>query len=135
MPDMFSKSKRSEIMSKIRSKNTSLEKHTKTLLRSSKIKYKSHPKIYGNPDFLLRKNTVLFCDSSFWHGRNWNKLKTQLKKGNDPQYWVNHIAKNRKRDKVVTHKLKNDGFIVIRFWDDDVYKRPAWCVSEIKKYL
>jgi len=135
MPDMFSKSKRSEIMSKIRSKNTSLEKHTKTLLRSSKIKYKSHPKIYGNPDFLIGNRIALFCDSSFWHGKHWKKLKTKLVNGNNPNYWVNHIQKNRNRDKLVTKILQKEGYKVIRFWDDDVYKRPAWCVSEIKKYL
>lgn len=132
---MFSKSKRSEVMSKIRSKNTCLEKRTKNLLRRSKIKYKSQPKIFGHPDFLIKKKIVLFCDSSFWHGRNWKNLKSRLENGNNPDYWVNHVSKNRKRDRIVTKWLEKDGYKVIRFWDKDIYKRPDWCVTQIRKRL
>ena len=135
MTDMFSRAKRSEVMSKIRSKNTGLEKRTKTLLRCSKIKYKSQPKIFGNPDFLLEKDTTLFCDSSFWHGRNWKKLKKKLANGNNSQYWISHIERNRNRDRTVSRKLRKEGYKVIRFWDKDVYNRPEWCMTKIRKYL
>lgn len=135
MPDIFSKSKRSEVMSKIKSKGTKLDGTMQKILQKSKIKHEPYPKIYGNPDFLIGNRIALFCDSSFWHGRHWKKLKTKLVNGNNPNYWVNHIQKNRNRDKLVTKILQKEGYKVIRFWDDDVYKRPAWCVSEIKKYL
>jgi len=135
MTDIFSKSKRSEVMSKIRSKNTSLEKRTKTLLRRSKIKYKSQPKIFGHPDFLIKKKIVLFCDSSFWHGRNWKNLKSRLENGNNATYWTSHIAGNRKRDRIVNRKLRKDGYLVIRLWDEDIYKRSEWCGEKIKKSI
>lgn len=133
MADVFSKSKRSEIMSKIRSKNTGLEKHTKIILRKNKVKFRTHPKLYGKPDFLLEKKTVLFCDSSFWHGRNWKLLQVRLKNGGNSNYWVTHIEKNRKRDKLVNKKLKEYGYTVIRFWDSDLFKRPDWCIVKIKE--
>ena len=135
MVDMFSKKKRSEVMSRVRSANTGLEKYTKTVLRKARIKYRSQPKVFGNPDFLLENKTVLFCDSSFWHGKNWNKLKKKLENGNNSQYWVSHINKNRKRDKEVTKVLRDKEFVVIRLWDKDLHKRSEWCMSEIKKSL
>lgn len=135
MADVFSKSKRSEVMSKIRSKNTKLDVAMKATLQRARIPHRSYPKIYGNPDFLIKKNVVLFCDSSFWHGKNWNKLKKKLENGNNPQYWVIHIQKNRKRDRFVTSYLSQKGYRVIRFWDKDIFKRPEWCVEQIKKCI
>ncbi|WP_255347578.1 DUF559 domain-containing protein [Candidatus Nitrosotenuis chungbukensis] len=132
---MFSKKKRSEIMSKIKSKNTKLDCSMAKILTKSHFTFRQYPKIFGNPDFVVKKKVVVFCDSSFWHGRNWRKLKQKLSRGNNPQYWVSHIAKNKKRDKMVNKKMRNDGYIVVRFWDTDVYKRPEWCIDEIKKAL
>ena len=135
MTDIFSKAKRSEIMSRIKSKNTKLEIYTSKLLRKNKLKYKSQPKIFGNPDFLIEGKIVIFCDSTFWHGRNWRSLKKRLQKGNNPEYWVNHIQKNRIRDKKVTKELTQLGYIVLRFWDKDIFKKSEWCIEEIRKKL
>ena len=135
MADIFSKIKRSEVMSGIKSKGTKLEITMKKILQRYKITYRSHPKIFGNPDFLIEKNVVLFCDSSFWHGKNWSELKKKLESGNNPQYWVHHIQKNRKRDRLVTRCLSQKGYQVIRFWDKDIFKRPEWCIKQIKKCI
>ena len=53
--------------------------------------------MYGSPDFIVESRLLLFCDGSFWHGRDWKKLKARLAAGNDPNYWVRHIDSNRKR--------------------------------------
>ena len=135
MSDIFSKRKRTEIMRNIKSKNTGLEISTKKILRHAKIKFRSYPKLYGNPDFLLENKALLFCDSSFWHGRGWANLKKRLLNGNNPAYWTSHIEKNRNRDKLVTKTLRKEGYKVIRFWDKDIYKRPDWCITKIKKSL
>ena len=101
MADVFTKEKRSEVMSRIRSKNTGLEAEARKMLRRHGIRYRSHPKLYGSPDFLLEGRLLLFCDSSFWHGRNWKNLKERLAAGSNPGYWVGHIGSNRKRDRKV----------------------------------
>jgi DNA mismatch endonuclease (patch repair protein) len=122
-------------MSKIRSKNTKLDLYMETILRNNGITFKKYPRMLGNPDFLIRKNLVIFCDSSFWHGKNWKTLKKKLAKGNNSEYWINHISKNRKRDGIVSRKLKRDGYTVVRVWDNQVYKRPDLCIAKIKKKL
>lgn len=135
MTDIFSKSKRSHIMSRIRSKDTKLDLAMESILKSSRMSFRKYPEMFGKPDFLIRKNLVVFCDSSFWHGRNWKTLKNKLVKGNNSAYWVSHISKNRKRDKTVNKKLRKEGYSVVRFWDTDVYKRSEWCINEIRKLL
>ena len=75
--DVFSKSKRSEIMGKIRSRDTGLEKRAEAMLGGSGIEFEPHPKIFGSPDFIVGSRILLFCDSSFWHGRDWRKSEAQ----------------------------------------------------------
>ena len=69
MTDVFSVKKRREIMSKIRGKNTGLEKIGYSMLDESKVSYIKHPKgIYGNPDAANKKLKIaIFFDSNFWH--------------------------------------------------------------------
>lgn len=135
MADVFTKEKRSEIMSRIRSKNTGLEVEARKMLRRYSIRYRSHPKAYGSPDFLLEGSLFLFCDGSFWHGRNWKNLKLRLAAGNNPEYWVSHIEGNRRRDRKVNRVLGERGHAVLRLWDTDIRKRPEWCAERIREAL
>jgi len=129
MPDIFTREKRSKIMAKIRSQGSKMEMEMKEALEENKIDFEYQPKLFGKPDFLVRPKIVIFCDSSFWHGRNWRKLKRQLKKG----YWQDHIRKNIKRDALVNETLRNQGYAVLRFWDDEIRKNIGWCVKQIKE--
>ncbi len=133
--DVFTKEKRSEVMRSIKGKGTGLEKDTAKMLRRYKIKYKSHPKMYGSPDFIVEGRLLLFCDGSFWHGRDWKRLKARLEAGNNPGYWVKHIESNRKRDRKVNRTLKGQERLVLRLWDADVKKRPEWCAGRIRQAL
>jgi DNA mismatch endonuclease, patch repair protein len=131
MPDVFTKEQRSKLMSKIKSKDTKIELKMKKTLEDNGISFVYQPKIFGKPDFLIPPKIVIFCDSSFWHGRNWRKLKQQLKEG----YWQEHIRKNKLRDKIVTKTLQNEGYVVIRFWDDKILKDISGCMKEIQNAL
>ena len=135
MADVFTKEKRSEVMGRIRSKNTKIEVEARLMLRKHGIRYRSHPKVYGSPDFILEGRLLLFCDGSFWHGRGWKKLKARLEAGNNPGYWVRHISNNRKRDRKVNRELRERGRAVLRLWDADIQKRPEWCVARIRRAL
>lgn len=133
--DIFTKEKRSEVMGRIRGKNTGLEADAEKMLTEHGIRYIPHPAEYGSPDFLLEGRLLLFCDGSFWHGRDWKKLKARLEAGNNPGYWVKHIGDNRKRDRKVNRELRKRGHVVLRLWDTDVRKRPKWCVARIRRAL
>lgn len=128
MPDVFTKKKRSEVMSKIRSKGTKIELDMKTALENSRIEFKYQPKMLGKPDFLVPPDMVIFCDSSFWHGRHWETLRLRLHEG----YWFNHIRKNRLRDRKVRTELRKQGYTVLRFWDTEIEKNIETCIKKIK---
>lgn len=122
-------------MSRIRSKNSKLDLAMKEILQDERIEFEMYPKIPGNPDFLIPSKVVLFCDSGFWHGRNWSKLRMRLSEGNNSDYWITHIIKNRRRDRIVNRTLKNSGYAVLRFWDSEIYRSRTECVSRIRALL
>jgi DNA mismatch endonuclease (patch repair protein) len=130
--DMFTIKKRSEIMAKIRSKYSKLDMAMKNLLVKNHIKFMMYPDIYGKPDFLLPTKIAIFCDSSFWHGRNWPALKKVLMHGSHATYWVNHIMNNRRRDSIVNRRLRREGFVVLRFWDTEIRSNPSRCMKRIQ---
>jgi DNA mismatch endonuclease (patch repair protein) len=131
MPDVFTREKRSEVMSKIRSRGSKIEAKMKKALEENNIVFEYQPRTFGKPDFLVKPNVVVFCDSSFWHGRNWRKLRTQLKEG----YWRNHILGNRRRDALVGKTLRKQGYTVLRFWDDEIEKNIDRCIKKIQNAM
>ena len=131
MPEVFTKQKRSEIMSKIRSKNTKIELKMKKALETNGIEYVYQPRIFGRPDFLIPPDIVVFCDGSFWHGRNWNRLRKKLAEG----YWREHIKRNRNRDRTINRQLERQGYAVLRFWDDQIEKEIGECLRKIRESL
>ena len=131
MADKFSKAKRSAIMSRIRSKNTSLEIEFRKLLWKNGLgRYRIHYNLPGKPDIVyVSKKIVIFLDGDFWHGYNWKKLgKVPPKK-----YWQKKIQKNIDRAKKYNKMLKKDGWKVIRIWEHEVKKNPEKCIKKLLK--
>lgn len=129
MADIFTKEKRSEIMSKIRSESE-LERYFRRLL--SKEIYplgyryrKNYKKVPGRPDiaFVSRKIAV-FIDGDFWHGYRYDKKKSKL-----PKFWRDKIERNIKRDQRNRRLLKKLGWTYIRFWEHEVRNEPAECIQ------
>jgi DNA mismatch endonuclease (patch repair protein) len=130
MPDVFDKATRSKIMSKIRSKDTGVEKAFKeALIRNGLTDFEMHYKIMGKPDFVFVKERVaVFCDSLFWHGKK-NIPQTNR------EYWIAKFQRNMRRDKVVTQTLKKEGWKVVRFYDNEILKDADRCAKKINKIL
>ena len=133
--DRFTKEKRSEVMSRIKSRGTGPEREMAKILRRGGMRYRSQPRLRGSPDFIVGGRLLLFCDGSFWHGRHWPKLREKLARGNNPEYWLRHIEGNRRRDRRVNRALREEGYEVIRLWDTDIRKRPERCARLIRAAL
>jgi DNA mismatch endonuclease (patch repair protein) len=130
MADIFTPEKRSWVMSRIRSKDTKIEKKTASLLRKNKIRYRRFPKVFGSPDFVVEKKLLVFCDGDFWHGYRYDRKKKPPKK-----FWRGKIERNMKRDRKVTRKLRADGWSVVRLWEHDIEMSPEKCVGKIRRCL
>lgn len=132
MADIFTKEKRSWIMSRIKGTNTKIDLKMKKMLEENKIKFEMYPKMYGNPDFILKnKKIIIYCDGDFWHGYKYHEKKKLPKK-----FWRDKIEGNMRRDKRITRKLRRDGWSVLRFWEHDIEKRIDICIDRlIRKIL
>jgi DNA mismatch endonuclease (patch repair protein) len=132
MTDVFTKEKRSWVMSRIRSKWTKQERLVHNYLKGKKIKHKMHPKMEGSPDIILpSKKIAIFLHGCFWHKCPIHYKEPKTKK----KFWIPKIEKNVKRDREVTNQLKKDGYKVIRFWEHDVEKNISWCINKIEENL
>jgi len=131
MTDIFTPEKRSWVMSRIRGTNTKIDLRMKKILSQMNLKYKMYPKMFGNPDFVLkRKKIIIYCDGDFWHGYKYNEKKKPAKK-----FWKDKIEGNMERDTRITRKLRRDGWSVLRFWEHDVEKKPEKCVRRIRRKI
>lgn len=131
MTDIFSKKKRSWIMSRIRSTGTGIERIMEEQLIIRGIEFEKHAKnVVGKPDFVIRKNNIaVFCDSEWWHGHNWKQRKKKI--GTRREFWIKKIDQNMKRDKNVNRSLRQEGWRVLRFWGFEIEKEPERCIGKI----
>jgi len=131
LADIFSPQKRSWVMSRIRGTNTKIDLKMKVVLADIGYKFEMYPKMFGNPDFVLkRKKIIIFCDGDFWHGYRYQEKKKPSKK-----FWRNKIEGNMERDARITRKLRKNGWSVLRFWEHDIEKNPEKCVRRIRKKI
>ena len=93
--DRLTKEQRHKNMKNIRSKDTSIElKLRKELWRCGYRYRKNYTELPGKPDIVLTKYKIaIFCDSEFFHGKDWEVLKPRLEKGNNSKYWVAKISR------------------------------------------
>jgi len=124
---------RSELMKKIRSTDTTQEVRLRKALWSKGYRYrKNYRDLPGKPDiYLLKHNIVIFIDGEFWHGFNWANKKNRIKANRS--FWVNKIEKNINRDKKNNALLKELGYEVMRFWEQELKNDFENCLSAIEK--
>lgn len=131
--DKFTKEKRSEIMSRIRSKNTKPEVLIFRELRKRGIYFQKHYKrAVGNPDIAFpRKKKAVFIDGDFWHGYQFSKLKKRLPK----RYWLAKIERSIRRDRKNSAQLRKEGWKVLRVWEHDIQKNLDKSINKIINFL
>lgn len=135
MADNITPEQRRKNMQHIRAKDTSIELKLRTALWHDGIRYrKNYNALPGRPDIAITKYRIaIFCDSEFFHGKDWEKLKLKLQNGNNSTYWVKKIQRNRDRDDEVNKMLRFREWTVLRFWGEDIKKHTEDCVRVVKE--
>jgi len=123
MADIFSKKKRSEIMSKIKSKDTKIEVEFRKAIWKTGFRYRKNPSGYfGKPDLVSKKQKIaIFIDSCFWHGCKKHCRLPSTRKN----YWLPKIERNKQRDKEVNRHYKKLGWKIIRVWEHGLKKSKS----------
>ncbi len=130
----MSKISRSENMSRIRCKDTSIEISLRSELWKRGYRYRKNDKtVFGKPDIVFKgKKIAVFCDSEFWHGKKY--LRGEIPKTNR-SFWKKKLERNIERDHEVSQYLLDHGWLVLRFWQNDITKNLQQCVEKIMKAI
>ena len=118
--DVFSKEKRSQIMSRISGKNTKPELVVRSLLHNMGYRFRLHRKdLPGKPDIILPKfKKVIFVHGCFWHSHT--KCPRSKRPTSNERFWREKLDKNRERDKVTVRNLNDLGWTVLTIWTCEV---------------
>ena len=129
------KEQRQYNMSRIRSKETTIETKLRKALWHEGIRYrKNYELLPGKPDIAITKCRIaIFCDGEFWHGKDWEIKRAKIQ--SNREYWIAKIERNMSRDDEVNSQLKNMGWTILRFWDKDIKKNLTSCVDEVKEAI
>lgn len=132
--DRLTKKERSVLMSRVRVKDTDIEKILIGIVRPfwKRERYRRNVKnLPGKPDVVFsRLKVVIFADGDFWHGKNFKKWKAEI-----PAFWQKKIAGNIKRDCLQNRELRKAGYCVHRFYGSKIKQSPEYVKRIIGKSL
>ncbi len=133
--DRLTPEQRHKNMSHIRNKDSKIEQKLRKALWDKGYRYRKNYKVLpGKPDIVLTKYRIaIFCDSEYFHGKDFEKLKIQLSKSKNPDFWIDKIQRNIERDEEVNRQLKALGWTVLRFWGKDIIKYTDECVKAVEE--
>lgn len=133
--DVLTPEQRRRNMQAIKNKNTKIEIILGKAMWAAGIRYRKNDKtVKGKPDFVMKGLKIaIFCDSEFFHGKDWDTQKHRIKTNQD--FWISKIEGNIERDKKVNSELDSLGWTVIRFWGNDIKKQASECVNKISTII
>lgn len=119
-------------MKAVKNKDSEIEILLRRELWSRGLRYRKNVKtVYGKPDIaFIGKKIAVFCDSEFWHGYAWEIAQDEFQSRRD--FWIPKIERNIQRDKEVNERLRNEGWIVLRFWGREIKKDVSACADIIQ---
>lgn len=133
--DIFTPKKRSEVMSRIRGRDTKPELALRSMLHRLGYRFTvSGPKnrtLPGRPDIVLPKyRTVILVHGCFWHGHEhcpYFRLPETRR-----AWWKDKIEGNRARDLRKESALREQGWHVVTVWECALKGRKATAWLERK---
>lgn len=136
MPDTVSKERRSEIMSHIKSKNTSIELLVRKQLFALGYRYRvNYKQLPGKPDIVFtKKKCAIFIHGCFWHGHEIGCRYSHIPQSRR-EYWRSKISRTKERDISHIEKLKSDGWRVLTIWECEIRKDFSDVISRIQQFI
>ncbi|MCF6366440.1 MAG: very short patch repair endonuclease [Bacteroidales bacterium] len=133
--DKHSPEQRRKNMQAVKSSGSKIEDVLAKAMWTKGLRYRKQVKnILGKPDFAFRKYKIaIFCDSEFWHGKNWDTKRSEIK--SNQKFWHKKIERNIQRDKEVNAALISQGWIVLRFWGKEILNNTQKCLQIIEKAI
>ncbi len=120
---------RSEIMGRVKSKNSRAERLLRSALHVTGLRFRLHRRVERVAVDILfpGPKVAVLVDGCFWHGCP--KHATYPKSNQD--YWLPKLAENKERDADQSARLRKAGWRVIRVWEHDCLPPSARVVGRI----
>jgi DNA mismatch endonuclease, patch repair protein len=122
---------RSEVMSRIRGRDTEPERVLRRLLWNRGLRYRLHLRTpAGRADLVFSGPRVaVFVDGCFWHGCPEHYVRPRT----SALFWADKLAANVERDVNQTSRLEEAGWRVCRFWEHEVFENPEAVADRITR--
>jgi DNA mismatch endonuclease, patch repair protein len=140
MVDVFSPEKRSQVMSRIRGRDTKPELALRSILHRRGYRFTvngpNNKFLPGRPDLVLPKyRTVIFVHGCFWHGHE-NCPAFRLPKTRR-EWWKHKIDGNRTRDIRNEEALLGQGWHVVTIWECAIKSASGrkWLESRLPRLI
>ena len=134
MTDVFSKDKRSWIMSRVKGRDTKPETLVRSFVHRMGFRFRLHRRdLPGKPDILLpRHNKVIFVHGCFWHGHK--HCPRSERPTTNERFWNKKLDGNIERDKRCRRKLRRMGWEVLVVWQCET-RNPEKLLKKIERFL
>lgn len=131
--DTVSAAMRSEIMSRVRSKDTAPEMLVRRLVHRAGFRYRLHvAALPGRPDLVFpSRKKVIFVHGCFWHSHAGCR-HARIPKSR-ASFWVAKLVANKERDERNLHALTAAGWKVLVLWECEL--RDADLMKKIEEFL
>ena len=128
--DTLTAKQRSYCMSRVKGKDTGLERVVRSELHKRGLRFRKHVKgLAGKPDIVfVSAKVVVFLDGDFWHGYRFPQWSGSLS-----GFWRDKIGETRKRDQRNFAKLRRSGWRVLRIWEHSIKKDREGVTDRICK--
>jgi DNA mismatch endonuclease, patch repair protein len=132
MADNLSVAQRSYCMSRVKNRDTDLERTLRSALHKRGFRFRKHVRaLPGTPDVVFPRHRVaVFIDGDFWHGYRFPAWQRAVSR-----FWQTKIALNRTRDRRNFRRLRSDRWTVIRIWQHQIRSDFERCVDRIAQAL
>lgn len=132
--DNIPSAKRSEIMARVRAKNTRPEMLVRRLVFAEGYRYRLHDRsLPGCPDLVFRsRHRVIFVHGCFWH-RHGNCALARMPKSR-LDFWEPKLTTNRDRDSRNKKLLTKDGWKVLTIWECQL-RNTERLIRTIRRFL
>jgi DNA mismatch endonuclease (patch repair protein) len=133
--DIYSTEKRSQIMSRVRGKDTGPEKIVRSLLHRSGFRFRLHvASLPGKPDIVLpRHRKVILIHGCFWHGHT-ECAKGRQRPATRRAFWDAKIRDTIARDVRVRARLEDAGWRILEIWECQM-RHPESLVATLVDFM
>lgn len=131
--DTLTAAERSQVMKRVRSKDTRPELQVRSLVHRMGYRFRLHRKdLPGTPDLAFpRLGKIIFVHGCFWHGHNCRAGRNRP--SSNATYWRNKLDRNRSRDQRNRRSLREAGWRVMVVWECQL--RDYSLESRLRRFL